>query len=168
MPFLADLKTLINTHNIESRSNTPDYILANYIDLCLEAWDKATEQRDEYNRKKTNPEPKTKTNVILAIANDKETLPMMSNFLSGKGATLVDKNQILHRGVTLYCIMWEGFVNLEDDPDSIIVFSSDLRDEGFWESLEACYSTVPVYRIHSKANHAAMTLDIIENTVVAS
>jgi hypothetical protein len=36
--FVRDLATLLNRHNIESQSNTPDYVLAEYLVGCLEAW----------------------------------------------------------------------------------------------------------------------------------
>ena len=33
---------------METRSNTPDFILARYLTDCLEAFDRATVRRDEY------------------------------------------------------------------------------------------------------------------------
>jgi len=43
--FRKDLQDLINRHNRESGSDTPDFILADYLVNCLEAFDKATKRR---------------------------------------------------------------------------------------------------------------------------
>lgn len=40
--FAEELKALLNTHSKENASDTPDFILANYMIDCLEAFDKAT------------------------------------------------------------------------------------------------------------------------------
>ena len=39
--FRNDLRDLINLHNMERGSNTPDFILAEYLINCLEAFDNA-------------------------------------------------------------------------------------------------------------------------------
>jgi len=36
--FARELAALINRHNIESQSDTPDYVLADYLIDCLDAW----------------------------------------------------------------------------------------------------------------------------------
>jgi hypothetical protein len=43
-----DIETVLNVACAENESNTPDWILANYLLSCLEAFDKATQQRDEW------------------------------------------------------------------------------------------------------------------------
>ncbi len=42
------LSTLINAHSLENESDTPDFILAEYLTDCLAAFDKATERRTEW------------------------------------------------------------------------------------------------------------------------
>jgi hypothetical protein len=50
--FRRDLETLINKHSIENGSNTPDFILANYLVNCLDAFEIAVNRRTEwYNPK---------------------------------------------------------------------------------------------------------------------
>lgn len=44
--FVTDLKDMINRFNIESMSDTPDWVLANYLMRCLEAYNFAVLQRD--------------------------------------------------------------------------------------------------------------------------
>ena len=45
-----DIEAAINRHSAENGSNTPDYVLAEYLMDCLMAFDKATKQRaDHYN-----------------------------------------------------------------------------------------------------------------------
>ncbi len=43
--FRKDLQCLINCHSFESQSNTPDFILAHFLEDCLKAFDTATTQR---------------------------------------------------------------------------------------------------------------------------
>ena len=40
--FERELSTLINSHSRENKSDTPDYILAEYMMSCLKAFEKAT------------------------------------------------------------------------------------------------------------------------------
>ena len=46
--FRTELATLINTHSMENASDTPDFILAEYMAECLKAFDKAIVQRDKW------------------------------------------------------------------------------------------------------------------------
>ena len=43
-----DLASVLNRHNAENGSNTPDYILADYLVACLEAWNLAAQARDTW------------------------------------------------------------------------------------------------------------------------
>lgn len=44
--FPYELEQLINRHSMEKGSNTPDYILAEYLRSCLLAFDHAVIRRD--------------------------------------------------------------------------------------------------------------------------
>lgn len=46
--FEQDLVHIINKHSKESGSNTPDYILAEYMGNCLKAFHHATRLRDNW------------------------------------------------------------------------------------------------------------------------
>ncbi|MBK9952879.1 MAG: hypothetical protein IPP10_15630 [Candidatus Competibacteraceae bacterium] len=46
--FKAELATLINRYSKENDSNTPDFILADYMTDCLNAYDKAVARRTEW------------------------------------------------------------------------------------------------------------------------
>ena len=49
-----DIEQAINKHSIETGSDTPDFILAEYLTDCLRAFDKATVRREEwYGRKES-------------------------------------------------------------------------------------------------------------------
>jgi len=61
MEFEKDLKSLINVHCLENESNTPDWILAQYINKCLIAYNTATLQRDNWYG--SHPSP-TKKKVV--------------------------------------------------------------------------------------------------------
>ena len=43
--FRKELATLINRHSLENGSDTPDFILAEYLSSCLKAFDNAFERR---------------------------------------------------------------------------------------------------------------------------
>lgn len=46
--FLSDLQNLINQHSIENDSNTPDYMLAEYLNDCLHAYERIVKTRDRW------------------------------------------------------------------------------------------------------------------------
>lgn len=47
-PFQTELEQLINRHSRENNSNTPDFILAEFMLATLQAFDKATKTRDAW------------------------------------------------------------------------------------------------------------------------
>jgi len=49
--FRNELRVLINQNSLENGSNTPDFILAEYLENCLKAFDYAVLQRTEWYRK---------------------------------------------------------------------------------------------------------------------
>lgn len=46
--FGKELSNLINRHSQENGSNTPDFILAEYIQACLDNFNKTTKARDKW------------------------------------------------------------------------------------------------------------------------
>ena len=46
--FRKELEELINRHSLESASDTPDFILAQYLDDCLLAFDLAVRRREQW------------------------------------------------------------------------------------------------------------------------
>lgn len=48
MTFRSELNELINRHSKENGSNTPDFILADYLIQCLQALDVAVSSRDSW------------------------------------------------------------------------------------------------------------------------
>jgi len=46
--FREDLQTLINYYCVENGSDTPDFILAEYLNDCLKSFDKAVSARREW------------------------------------------------------------------------------------------------------------------------
>lgn len=41
-----DLAAVLNKYSVENSSGTPDFILAEYLTMCLNAWNVATVNRD--------------------------------------------------------------------------------------------------------------------------
>lgn len=46
--FRQELEDLINKNNKENESNTPDFILADFLIDCLKSFDKATNKRTKW------------------------------------------------------------------------------------------------------------------------
>ena len=54
--FRTELIKLVNRFNLEAESDTPDFMLADYMLLCLRAFDEATRLRDRwYGNSKPRP-----------------------------------------------------------------------------------------------------------------
>lgn len=53
--FIKELETLINKHSVENGSNTPDFILAEFLQNTLNAMEVATKNRDKYYRFNEQP-----------------------------------------------------------------------------------------------------------------
>jgi hypothetical protein len=48
--FKDELRELINKYCKENGSNTPDFILAEYMDACLKAFNKSVNKREAWYR----------------------------------------------------------------------------------------------------------------------
>lgn len=46
--FIFDMAEVINRHNVENASNTPDIILAEHLYDCIEAWNRAVKLRNDW------------------------------------------------------------------------------------------------------------------------
>ena len=53
--FRRELETLLNRHSKENGSNTPDFILAEYLTGCLENFDRALTKRTQWYRRDVDP-----------------------------------------------------------------------------------------------------------------
>lgn len=49
--FEQDLKAFVNSWSMENGSNTPDYVLSEYLVGCLRAFDMAINRRDSHMKK---------------------------------------------------------------------------------------------------------------------
>lgn len=64
MDFRKELETLINKHSRENGCDTPDFILAEYLNDCLDSFDKAVVRRETwYSRPCGNGQAITKASV---------------------------------------------------------------------------------------------------------
>ncbi len=58
--FAKGLEKLINAYSMENASNTPDFILAGYLNSCLLAFETAVQQRETWYGRNSQPtEPPT-------------------------------------------------------------------------------------------------------------
>lgn len=53
--FRQELQSAINRCSKENASNTPDFILAQYLEGCLAAFDTATQQRETWYGRDARP-----------------------------------------------------------------------------------------------------------------
>ena len=54
-----DIETAINRASRENESNTPDFILAQFLEGCLAAFDQAVQQRENWYGRDPRPSEKT-------------------------------------------------------------------------------------------------------------
>ena len=57
MSFRKELESLINRHSKENGSNTPDFILAEYLEDCLNIFDKIVRDREEWYGRNSDDNP---------------------------------------------------------------------------------------------------------------
>lgn len=43
-----EIADVLNRHSVENRSNSPDFILAQYLERCLEAFEEGITSRDKW------------------------------------------------------------------------------------------------------------------------
>lgn len=55
MTFEKELEQLINRHSQENASNTPDFILAQYLRSCLDVFATAVQQRETWYGRDATP-----------------------------------------------------------------------------------------------------------------
>jgi len=55
MDFEKELEQLINKHSMENGSNTPDFLLAEYLRSCLVAFNVAVTKREEWYGRSVMP-----------------------------------------------------------------------------------------------------------------
>jgi len=60
--FHRELQDLINRHSKENDSNTPDHILAIYLEGCLQAFNTAVQQRETWYGRDARPLTKVQEN----------------------------------------------------------------------------------------------------------
>ena len=53
--FISEIRDIINKHSMENGSNTPDFILAQYLTNCLRAWNAATTAREKWYGREPKP-----------------------------------------------------------------------------------------------------------------
>lgn len=63
-----DIADVINRHSRENASNTPDYILAEYLHACLMAFEGANQSREKWYGHKLEPGKRFELNGEEAIA----------------------------------------------------------------------------------------------------
>lgn len=76
MTFEQELTNLLNRNCMESASNTPDFILAQYLQGCLAAYNTAVQQRETWYGRDARPSF-SQTRVLTA-----EEADAMAEFLA--------------------------------------------------------------------------------------
>ena len=57
MTFFQELEALINRHSLESPSNTPDFILSQYLMACLATWNQYVGMREHWHGRSVHNVP---------------------------------------------------------------------------------------------------------------
>lgn len=53
--FFSELEQLLNKYSVENGSNTPDFIVAQYLLHCLQAFNSAVNRRETWYGRRDNP-----------------------------------------------------------------------------------------------------------------
>ncbi len=61
MSFRKELEALINSYSMENESNTPDFLLADFLEGALITFDQVVKRRDEWYGQEKEKSSKTKT-----------------------------------------------------------------------------------------------------------
>ncbi len=67
MNFKKELEMLLNKYSKENGSDTPDFILAEYLDNCLKNFDNIVNQKNKWDSRLSNEFSKTKTSNAPTI-----------------------------------------------------------------------------------------------------
>ncbi len=70
--FRKELECLINQHSMENGSDTPDFILAEYLTGCLSSFDKAVKRRQDWYYPGDAPSVDTRVIIEEASSNAKK------------------------------------------------------------------------------------------------
>ena len=70
MSFQEELTHLINTHSMENRSGTPDFILAEYMFSCLHAYEKAKVDTDRWHKEAPLSEPRVEGQRVIQMSEE--------------------------------------------------------------------------------------------------
>lgn len=92
-PFEKELEELINKYSIENRSDTPDYILAEYMFTCLLAYQNAVKARDKWfsvdmwseNKRSLEFNEKPETDMFKEMEQAGSKIPEMCKTLEANG-----------------------------------------------------------------------------------
>jgi len=85
--FVKELEKLINKRCMENGSNTPDFILAEYLTGCLSAFDAATKARDRWNT--AAPDGLTKAQSHQALQHAEKIAPAFAKVMQAIEPRLV-------------------------------------------------------------------------------
>lgn len=86
MSFIEELTNLLNRHSQENASNTPDFILAQFLGDVLKAWNVGVQQREAWYGRDQRP------SLTAALA------PETAQKCSTCGATDPNENQYCSNG----------------------------------------------------------------------
>ena len=59
MTLRDEIQAALNRHSAENNSNTPDFILAQFLEGCLSCFDQAVQQRETFYGRDGRPSLKT-------------------------------------------------------------------------------------------------------------
>ena len=66
--FQQELKTLVNRHSLENASNTPDFLLAEFLVNCLRAFNLASEQKEKWFAKEVIEDDMSASEAVYGFA----------------------------------------------------------------------------------------------------
>jgi hypothetical protein len=83
--LVEELATVLNRASRENESNTPDFILAEYLNLCLEAFERTSRRREEWYGKELSIDGIRSRGPATTAPTELQRLDNDSYFHGGKG-----------------------------------------------------------------------------------
>lgn len=86
MDFEAELRSFLNRTCQENASNTPDFVLAEYLFSCLNAFNKAVDRREQHYGR-ANGKTQSYSNYLSLQTKQKPTIETLERLLQSEDAT---------------------------------------------------------------------------------
>ena len=161
--FEQELCMLLNKHSAENTSNTPDFILAQYLVACLAAYETAVQQRETwYGRDARLVADDTHYDIMPSVRS-------ILRLLCDDASTLLDRLATMeqqHKQGTIYLRQqYDSIVKMNDDLQATLAACEQSRDKCYERESEHADQSNEIERLSGAlaANEDASLQTIVQS-----